>query len=161
MSGDDVHAPRIVLASRENAGIRVGLLWARDTNALAVRVTDDSTADEFGLVVERGVDPIDAYEHPYAYAAWRGLPYRTASVLQPAPSEEHFALQPHTLALEATRYLEVLHLLRSPGGDVRWRPEEEELGPRTPPPQTPRPARCDRCGGPLARINGRHVCLLP
>jgi hypothetical protein len=75
--------PRVVLASRKNAGIRVTLLWATDTNTTAVLVRDDSTNEQFELLVEPEANPIDVYQHPYAYAAWRGIEYRTAD-LRPA-----------------------------------------------------------------------------
>jgi hypothetical protein len=77
MSGPDQHNPDVVLASRENGGIRVTLLWARETNAVAVRVLDDSSDERFDLRVAPGVNPLDVYEHPYAYAAWRGVTDRT------------------------------------------------------------------------------------
>jgi hypothetical protein len=76
--------PRVVLARRRNAGIRVTLLWAEDTNAVAVVVHDDSTDDQFELLVEPEASPLDVYEHPYAYAAWRGLDYRAADLRQAA-----------------------------------------------------------------------------
>ena len=56
MRGSEHPKPRVVLARRENAGIRVMLLWAADTNAVAVRVLNDSTDDTFELVVEAGVN---------------------------------------------------------------------------------------------------------
>jgi hypothetical protein len=76
------HAPaspaRVVLAERKNAGIHVTLLWAEDTNSVAVLVHDDSTDDQFELSVEPGASALDIFEHPYAYAAWRGVDYRLA-----------------------------------------------------------------------------------
>jgi hypothetical protein len=75
---------RVELASRKNAGIQVTLLWMADTNDVAVLVHDDSTDDEFELLVEAEANPIDVYEHPYAYAAWRGIDYRTADLRQAA-----------------------------------------------------------------------------
>jgi hypothetical protein len=73
-------SPGVVLASRENAGIRVTLLWAAATDAVAVRVLDDGNDDEFELRVEPGVNPLDVYEHPYAYAAWRGIDFRSCTL---------------------------------------------------------------------------------
>lgn len=67
-----------MLASRRNAGIRVALLWEAETNAVAVHVRDDTTNEDFELLVEPETNPIDVYEHPYAYAARRGIDYRTA-----------------------------------------------------------------------------------
>jgi hypothetical protein len=75
---------RIVLASRENAGIHVSLLWDPDAHAVAVLVRDAGTDDQFELVVEPEANPIDLYEHPYAYAAWRGIDYSTAGLPQAA-----------------------------------------------------------------------------
>lgn len=77
MTDFDNRAPRVVLASRESAGIRVTLLWAADTDSVAVLVRDDCTDDLFELVVEPDANALDVYEHPYAYAARRGLDYRT------------------------------------------------------------------------------------
>ena len=45
MSRADQPNPGVVPASRENAWIRVTLLWARDTNTVAVCVLDDSSDD--------------------------------------------------------------------------------------------------------------------
>ena len=81
------HAPagpaRVVLAKRKNAGIQVTLLWAEDTNDVAVLVRDDATGDHFELSVEPGLNALDTFEHPYAYAAWRGVDFRVAE-LRPA-----------------------------------------------------------------------------
>ena len=78
------HAPagpaRVVLAERKNAGIHVTLLWAEGTNSVAVLVHDDSTDDQFELSVEPGANALDIFEHPYAYAAWRGVDYRLADL---------------------------------------------------------------------------------
>ncbi len=69
--------PREVLASRRSAGILVLLLWEADTNLAAVVVHDDLTGDEFELLVDADLNPMNVYEHPYAHAAWRGIDYRT------------------------------------------------------------------------------------
>jgi hypothetical protein len=84
MRGPDNHNPQVVLASRENGGIRVTLLWAADTNNIAVLVHDTATTERFELVVEPDASPMDVYEHPYAYAAWRGIDYRTPDLPQAA-----------------------------------------------------------------------------
>jgi hypothetical protein len=49
-----------------------------------VLVRDDSTNEQFELLVEPDANPIDVYEHPYAYAAWRSIDYRTADLRQAA-----------------------------------------------------------------------------
>jgi hypothetical protein len=78
-SHDHGPAVRRVLAERKNAGIQVTLLWATDTNAVSVLVREDGTDDQFELSVEPG-DALDTFEHPYAYAAWRGVDYRLADL---------------------------------------------------------------------------------
>ena len=65
-----------VLAERKNAGIQVTLLWTEDTNAVSVLVRDHSTDDQFELSIEPGANALDTFEHPYAYAAWRGVDHR-------------------------------------------------------------------------------------
>jgi hypothetical protein len=57
MRGSDNDKPRVVLASRKNAGIRVKLLWAADANTVAVLVRDDSTNEQFELLVEPDASP--------------------------------------------------------------------------------------------------------
>ena len=58
------------LACRSNNGIDVRLLWSPDDGTLAVTV-DDVTGESFELVVEPA-EALDVFEHPYAYAAFRG-----------------------------------------------------------------------------------------
>ena len=77
---DPAGPARVVLAERENAGIHVTLLWAEDTNSVAVLVHDDGTDEQFELSVEPGANALDTFEHPYAYAAWRGIEYRLADL---------------------------------------------------------------------------------
>lgn len=88
MIGSDNHSPRrvkrVVLARRTNAGIRVTLLWTAETNAVAVNVHDASVDDQFELDVEPGANPVDVFEHPYAYAAWRGIEYGSAELRRAA-----------------------------------------------------------------------------
>jgi len=58
------------LASRSNNGVEVRLLWSPDDDALAVTV-DEASGESFELVVEPA-EALDVFEHPYAYAAFRG-----------------------------------------------------------------------------------------
>jgi hypothetical protein len=64
-----------------------------------------------------------------------------------------------TLATEATRYLEAVELFRSLELDVKWRSEADEVRAPSPAPELQRRRRCERCAGPLVRINGQHVCF--
>ncbi len=59
------------LAHRSTNGIDVFLLWSPADDSLAVVVTDE-VADSFELVVT-AAEALDVFEHPYAYAAFRGL----------------------------------------------------------------------------------------
>jgi hypothetical protein len=60
-------APR-ELASRENDGIRVHLLWHPADDAVSVAVADSRSGDRFEIAIERG-RALHAFNHPYAYAA--------------------------------------------------------------------------------------------
>ena len=71
---------RVVLAERKNAGVQVTLLWAEDSDTVAVLVRDDGNGDQFELSVEPGANALQIFEHPYAYAAWRGVDYRLADL---------------------------------------------------------------------------------
>jgi hypothetical protein len=64
---------RGVLAERRNSGIQVTLLWTEDTDTVAILVRDEGTDDQFELSVEPGANALEISEHPYAYAAWRGV----------------------------------------------------------------------------------------
>ena len=58
------------LAHRSNNGIDVRLVWSPDDDTLAVTVAD-SGGESFELVVDPA-EALDVFEHPYAYAAFRG-----------------------------------------------------------------------------------------
>lgn len=64
------------LAYRENEGIEVSLLWDAADSSVSVFVSDATTDDSFELAVE-GENPLEVFNHPYAYAASRGIQYRT------------------------------------------------------------------------------------
>jgi hypothetical protein len=63
------------LARRTCAGIEVTLLWSRETKTAAVTVDDAPAENHFELVIADTDDALDVFLHPYAHAAWRGLPY--------------------------------------------------------------------------------------
>jgi hypothetical protein len=56
------------LAAREGDGIQVTLLWLPCDNALTVSVVDTRVGREFQLAVAHD-QALDAFYHPYAYAA--------------------------------------------------------------------------------------------
>ena len=70
------------LAYRENDGVAVALLWHPRTNALSVSVVDRRTEDAFELAVA-AKDALDVFEHPYAYAAFRGVDTLAAGPREP------------------------------------------------------------------------------
>jgi hypothetical protein len=67
------------LAHRSGDGIDVSLLWSRLTNLLWVAVRDVRSGAAFELVTESGAEALDAFRHPFAHAAWRGIDYAGAA----------------------------------------------------------------------------------
>ena len=59
------------LAYRENDGLEVALLWPVGERRVLVRVADGRAGQSFDLSVE-GDNALDAFYHPYAYAAAAG-----------------------------------------------------------------------------------------
>jgi hypothetical protein len=70
------------LAYRENDGVAVTLTWNTATNALSVAVHDRRTDAAFELAVE-AAEALDVFDHPYAYAAFRGLETPTIALREP------------------------------------------------------------------------------
>jgi hypothetical protein len=62
------------LAHRATDGVEVTLFWNRITNRLTVVVDDARSGDLFELVVT-AQNALDAFNHPYAYAAHTGIEY--------------------------------------------------------------------------------------
>jgi len=60
------------LAYRENDGLAVTLLWDPADDALTVTVLDGHTGEALQVPVE-DASPLDVFQHPFAYAAQRGL----------------------------------------------------------------------------------------
>jgi len=56
------------LAARDNDGISVRLLWHPADNAITVSVEDERVDDRF-LIAVAPDRALDAFYHPYAYAA--------------------------------------------------------------------------------------------
>jgi hypothetical protein len=65
------------LAHRTNDGVEVVLFWHEITDALIVAVSDTRTGAYFELTADPA-QALDVFNHPYAYAAFRGLPYEEA-----------------------------------------------------------------------------------
>lgn len=66
--------PICELASRASNGVEVTLLWNRRSDDLSVCVSDTRTGIEFEVATE-GNNALDVFNHPYAYAAARGIAY--------------------------------------------------------------------------------------
>ena len=56
------------LAQRASNGIEVTLLWTESTNVITIAVIDSHSAEELEFEVD-GTFALDAFNHPYAYAA--------------------------------------------------------------------------------------------
>jgi hypothetical protein len=56
------------LASRTSNGLEVTLLWQRDNDDVHLRVIDVRTDEAFEVTVA-GEKALEAFYHPYAYAA--------------------------------------------------------------------------------------------
>jgi hypothetical protein len=67
------------LARRAGDGIEVLLLWCRDDGGLKVVVDDFRAGNSFELEVVDGKQALDAFYHPFAYAAARGLASASSS----------------------------------------------------------------------------------
>jgi hypothetical protein len=73
--------PMHELATRTDDGIHVRLLWRRGDDRVSVAVDDAKTGDSFSLDVGTDENAMDVFHHPYAYAAWHGVPTRPALAL--------------------------------------------------------------------------------
>jgi hypothetical protein len=62
------------LARRDSAGSHVVLLWSRRRHRAAVVVDDDATGELVQLDIRERENPLELYEHPYAYLRRRGHP---------------------------------------------------------------------------------------
>lgn len=69
---------------RANDGVEVALLWREGDERLIVEVVDTKVADAFRLEVAAS-EAFDAFHHPYAYAAFRGVRYVEPWQPQAAP----------------------------------------------------------------------------
>ncbi len=71
---DNLSRPPRELHSRTSAGIRVSLWWSPADGRTWVTVLDVRTGAGFVLPVLAGERARDVFDHPYAYAARRGIP---------------------------------------------------------------------------------------
>jgi hypothetical protein len=67
------------LAHRTGDGIEVSLLWTKSTNRIAIAVADSHSGEELEFEVD-GSRALDAFNHPYAYAATVRVPSAPATM---------------------------------------------------------------------------------
>ena len=67
------------LAHRTNDGVEVVLLWHQPSDELIVTVSDERNGAYFELAAEPN-QALDVFNHPYAHAAFQGLPDPEASL---------------------------------------------------------------------------------
>jgi hypothetical protein len=72
------------LSRRASDGVEVALLWRRRDGSIRVAVEDSRSGDRFQVDVEPA-KALDAYEHPYAYAAFAGVEYREPATVTSDP----------------------------------------------------------------------------
>ena len=61
------------LDSRTNDGLHFRLLWGPDDGRIAVTVDDGKTGEQLAFDVSDHERALEAFRHPFAYAAWHGL----------------------------------------------------------------------------------------
>lgn len=66
------------LAHRTTDGIEVTLLWSKASDQITIAVVDTRSDEALEFNVDGGA-ALDAFNHPYAYAAAVGVDERTAS----------------------------------------------------------------------------------
>lgn len=72
MSGNPSHDP-VELHRRASAGVEVSLWWSPTSGRTWVAVLDARADASFELPVRTGERARDVFDHPYAYAARRGV----------------------------------------------------------------------------------------
>jgi hypothetical protein len=77
MTADVTHPEPRELAHRESGGVEVVLFWHQLTDELTVSVSDVRTGAYFELAAAPE-EALDVFHHPYANAAYRGVPYDDA-----------------------------------------------------------------------------------
>ena len=75
------------LASRGTDGLAVSLLWSKATDRVRVTVADERFDEELDLDIP-GAHALAAFQHPFAYAAVRGLGFGCATRASLNPQSE-------------------------------------------------------------------------
>jgi hypothetical protein len=66
--------PHRELAHRVSDGLEVTLFWQKLTDELTITVSDERSGAYFELAAAPD-QALDVFNHPYAHASFRGLPY--------------------------------------------------------------------------------------
>jgi hypothetical protein len=74
---DETQQQHRELAYRANDGVDVVLFWHQISNELVVTVSDKRTGAYFEVPAEPH-EALDVFNHPYAHAAFGGVPYEDA-----------------------------------------------------------------------------------
>ena len=73
------HTERRELAHRTGDGIEVTLFWTKSTDRITIEVLDSRSGQRLDFAVDRHA-ALDAFNHPYVYAAKRMFAGGPASV---------------------------------------------------------------------------------
>jgi hypothetical protein len=57
------------LHSRRNDGVHVRMLWCQQSGRVFITVNDDRSGEAFAVEVPEGKEPLEVFNHPYAFAA--------------------------------------------------------------------------------------------
>lgn len=74
MTASDFSSEAKELDARAGDGIDVRLFWHPGTDSVSVSVFDTTHEQSFVLVVDPA-DALDAFNHPFAYAAFKGVAF--------------------------------------------------------------------------------------
>lgn len=67
------------LDRRASDNVEVALLWYPSSDVVSVTVVDSTNGDGFELILGDGDGALDVFQHPYAYAAHRGVQFQLPS----------------------------------------------------------------------------------
>ena len=71
------------LDRRASDGLEVALLWYPSSDVVSVMVVDSTIGEAFELVLGEHDRALDVFEHPYGYAAHRGVEFQPLSFCRP------------------------------------------------------------------------------
>jgi hypothetical protein len=87
--------PHRELAHRVNDGLEVVLFWEKLADDLTITVSDERSGAYFELAAAPD-QALDVFNHPYAHAAFRGLPYAEEALASRAEAAAGVTATDHT-----------------------------------------------------------------